>query len=565
MAKVVSDEKKNEIKVKEAMASDTGTIRSTLDQVQQSFVHAFRVSTPLIGVATPDIAATKKWAVALAKNSNLKHSFFTWDVVHGLRPTTTDSEKAYKRFIDKLVPGAGKGTNDQETREEVLAKTADLSEMLKNFEQLDEYSSVFVHNIHLYWEFPPIIEALFSLRNVLKAKSCSLVLLAPSFSGKIPAELQHDIVVFEEELPTRVMVTGIVENQIKTLIQQSSGVFKHPGEEQVERITNYLSGMSAYAVEQSLSLAARKDGIDFSLLATQKKQRLESVPGLKFESWKIRFNEIGGLRTIIPFIQDYMNGAQPPKLIVRIDEMEKYLGGTGGENGQGDTSGVSQDALGVLLQNMSDNGWVGMIFAGVPGSGKSLVSKAISGEYNLPLVSLDMGAARGSLVGQSEQNIRNQMKTLRGMAGEDMGGALIIATCNRIASLPVELKRRFILGTWMFDLPTEEELAPIWQINLKKYGLAEKGYQPLDVLHLTGADVHNICYLSYCLRKPLEVAYQYISPVWRTDKEAVMKLQMAATDHFLSASYPGLYVEPGEAEKRRLDSMEEGERRVELE
>ncbi|MGB7590439.1 MAG: hypothetical protein WBO19_04275, partial [Terriglobia bacterium] len=37
------------------------------------------------------------------------------------------------------------------------------------------------------------------------------------------------------------------------------------------------------------------------------------------------------------------------------------------------------------------------------------------------------------------------------------GRMLFIATCNSIASLPPELRRRFTLGTFFFDLPTVDE------------------------------------------------------------------------------------------------------------
>ena len=48
----------------------------------------------------------------------------------------------------------------------------------------------------------------------------------------------------------------------------------------------------------------------------------------------------------------------------------------------------------------------GILLVGPAGCGKSLSAKAISGELNLPLLRLDMGKMFGSLVGQSEENIR---------------------------------------------------------------------------------------------------------------------------------------------------------------
>jgi hypothetical protein len=44
------------------------------------------------------------------------------------------------------------------------------------------------------------------------------------------------------------------------------------------------------------------------------------------------------------------------------------------------------------------------------------------------------------------------------------GRSLWIATCNSIASLPPELRRRLALGTFFFDLPASDERQHIWNI-----------------------------------------------------------------------------------------------------
>ena len=74
-----------------------------------------------------------------------------------------------------------------------------------------------------------------------------------------------------------------------------------------------------------------------------------------------------------------------------------------------------------------------------------------------------------SLVGASTDRLRTALKIIDAVS---QGRMLFIATCNSIASLPPELRRRFTLGTFFFDLPTEEEREIIWQIYLKKYGVS---------------------------------------------------------------------------------------------
>jgi SpoVK/Ycf46/Vps4 family AAA+-type ATPase len=77
----------------------------------------------------------------------------------------------------------------------------------------------------------------------------------------------------------------------------------------------------------------------------------------------------------------------------------------------------------------------------------------------------------GSLVGESQRKIRQAMEVFKAVS---QGKGLFIATCNKIAALPPELKRRFTLGTFYVDLPSDEERSAIWPIWLKKYNLPKQ-------------------------------------------------------------------------------------------
>jgi ATP-dependent 26S proteasome regulatory subunit len=54
----------------------------------------------------------------------------------------------------------------------------------------------------------------------------------------------------------------------------------------------------------------------------------------------------------------------------------------------------------------------GMLLASVPGTGKSLICKAIAKEFDCPLFSFDLGSIFDSLVGNSEKNMREAIKTI---------------------------------------------------------------------------------------------------------------------------------------------------------
>jgi hypothetical protein len=150
----------------------------------------------------------------------------------------------------------------------------------------------------------------------------------------------------------------------------------------------------------------------------------------------------------------------------------------------------------------------GVALIGIPGTGKSLSAKMTSGLWKLPLLRLDVGAVFGSLLGESEQNIRRAIqlaetvspcilwvdemeKAFAGAgAGQSSSGAatrvfgtfltwmqerktpvFVIATANEISALPVELMGRFD-RTFFLDLPNEVERRQIFLIHLKRAGVA---------------------------------------------------------------------------------------------
>ncbi len=58
----------------------------------------------------------------------------------------------------------------------------------------------------------------------------------------------------------------------------------------------------------------------------------------------------------------------------------------------------------------------GLLIAGVPGTGKSLAAKATAAVLGRPLLKLDAGRLFGSLVGQSEENLRTVIRTAEAIA-----------------------------------------------------------------------------------------------------------------------------------------------------
>jgi len=140
---------------------------------------------------------------------------------------------------------------------------------------------------------------------------------------------------------------------------------------------------------------------------------------------------------------------------------------------------------------------------GIPGTGKSLTAKTIGGLWHQPLLRLDVGAIFGSLVGESEEKLRQALRLVETVApcilwvdeiekalahgGLDSGTStrvfgsfltwmqektapvFVVATANDISSLPPELLRKGRFDEIFFlDLPTEEERKEIFAVHLRK-------------------------------------------------------------------------------------------------
>jgi len=151
----------------------------------------------------------------------------------------------------------------------------------------------------------------------------------------------------------------------------------------------------------------------------------------------------------------------------------------------------------------------GMVLVGPPGTGKSLVAKAIASELGVPLIRIDFGRVFSSYVGSSEQRIRTALRQVESMApcvlfcdeidkglggiatgsGSDSGVSMRVlgsfltwlqdceypvftmVTANNIDGLPPELLRRGRFDAiFSTSLPNQRERRDVLAIHLRKRG-----------------------------------------------------------------------------------------------
>jgi SpoVK/Ycf46/Vps4 family AAA+-type ATPase len=297
-------------------------------------------------------------------------------------------------------------------------------------------------------------------------------------------------------------------------------------------------GLTRFAAEEAIARNLTRRGIDFAGLAEAQRRIIEDATdkGLVCERGSETFDDIGGQASFKEFLEGLFSGPRRPRLVVRWDEIEKSVSAASSGKAA-DNTGVSQDMLKVLLTSMEDNRWMGTILVGGPGTGKTLSSICTGNTFGVRTLVGDLGAARASLVGESERKIRTMMDILRAVGGSDV---LFMATANSLETLPAALQRRFNLGIWYFDVPSAQERASIWKIQTRRFGL-----EPIDLpddAGWVGSDVRNCCQTAYMLSTSLKRAAERITLAGRTARADIERLRdLAENLGFLSANQPGVY------------------------
>jgi hypothetical protein len=166
----------------------------------------------------------------------------------------------------------------------------------------------------------------------------------------------------------------------------------------------------------------------------------------------------------------------------------------------------------------------GLALIGIPGTGKSLSARYIAQAWSLPLLRLDLGSVFGSLVGESEERIRDALRRAEAVApcvlwldelekGISSGGldggtssrvfgtlltwmqekkapVVVVATANDVSRLPPELLRRGRFDEVFFlDLPSEAERRQILAIQLGLRGRSADAFDLTLISHSTAGFV----------------------------------------------------------------------------
>jgi SpoVK/Ycf46/Vps4 family AAA+-type ATPase len=485
-----------------------------MNPLQNDFHRLRCAGTPWCLILTPDYRECMRCLCRMLAEQDDPPSLWAWDCLQGHRCL---SEASLTGFL---------GSPDDPVQAPAL--------LLKKALELPANSVLFfIVPKNDMVEDAAVIQGLANLRNEFKANRRTIVLLGRD--TKLPSFLSEDVPVLDDPLPNDGEVKRIIEGLVREF-RELDGF--DASSEKIERAADLCRGLTRFATEEAISRNLTKQGIDLKGLADIQRRIVEMATdrGLVYERGQETFDDIGGQASFKQFLQGVFSGPRRPRLVVRWDEIDKSVS-SAASGTSADNTGVSQDMLKVLLTSMQDNNWLGTILVGAPGTGKTLSSVCTGNTFQVRTLVGDLGAARASLVGESERRIRTMMDIIQAVGGKDV---LFLATANRLDTLPPELQRRLNLGIWYFDVPTDKERAAIWSIQTKRFGLECKELP--DDAGWVGSDIRNCCQTAYMLSTSLKEAARWITLVGRTARADIERLRdLAENLGFLSANQPGVY------------------------
>jgi len=362
---------------------------------------------------------------------------------------------------------------------------------LEQIQRIEEPSVFVLKDFHVYMggenrqPDPGVIRKIRDLVSVIERSPYpkNVIFVSPTFS--IPLELQKDIIFVEYGLPTYNDLKRVL-NQMIEMNKSNDRIVVDLDASEEEMLIKAALGLTLQEAENAFALSMVTDGrLDINSVdhVLKEKQQIIKKNGLlEYIPQDPSMADVGGLENIKRWLHKRNHSW--------MDSASEYS---------------LPAPKGILL-------------TGIPGCGKSLIAKAVSSLWRLPLLKLDMGKIFSGLVGSSEENMRKAIETAeaispsilwideieKGLGGTNTTGdsgtstrifgtlltwmqektnpVFVVATANDIQSLPPELLRKGRFDEIFFvDLPTTREREKIFEIHINKRLITEKVKGQLEV------------------------------------------------------------------------------------
>lgn len=412
---------------------------------------------------------------------NLNRTLHTWSITQGMRPPVN--------------------------RASGIVKPTTLSpelEALALIHEATEYTVFLLKDFHPYMKDPRVVRLLRDLAVRLRGKAQTLILMGPTLN--LPVELEKDVTVVDFGMPGITEIENVLD-KVTASVKDNPKVNSTLDAIHREQIVKSAQGLTLDEIESVFARSlVEKKCFDLDAVLEEKKQIIRKSGLLEYYPPQNTMGDVGGME----LLKDW------------LDKRSKSF------------TDAARD-YGIPAPK-------GMLLLGVQGCGKSLLAKAVSAHWNLPMLKLDVGRIFGSLVGQSEENIRKAIriaesvapcilwadeieKGFSGMGGsgvsdsgttarvfatfltwmqEKTAAVFLIATANDISALPPEMLRKGRFDEIFFvDLPDLQERTEIIKIHLLKRKRDPKKFKLAEIAKAThgfsGAEIEQVIVGSlYC-------------------------------------------------------------------
>jgi SpoVK/Ycf46/Vps4 family AAA+-type ATPase len=373
-------------------------------------------------------------------------------------------------YIWKLTTGLTKNGKD------VSSDTKSPLNALEYIEKSDEPAIFVFLDFHIYLGStgmcnpdPKIIRKIRDLSPLLRESKSPKNVIFISPSVMLPDELQKEVSIVDFNLPPVEDIMNLLEDMI--VVNQPGKIIIDLSPNEKEHIAKSALGLTLQEAENAFARAMVEGGNfdikKLDVILEEKRQIIKKSEILEFINSDLHMDDVGGLQNLKRWL-----GKRNKSW---LDSAKHY---------------------GITAPN-------GVLITGVPGCGKSLIVKAISAMWQLPLLRLDIGKVFSGIVGSSEENMRKAIKIAeatspsilwideieKGFSGGGGDGGtssrvfgtfltwmqekekpvFVAATANNIKMLPSEFLRKGRFDEIFFvDLPTYKERSDIFQIHMKK-------------------------------------------------------------------------------------------------
>lgn len=428
-----------------------------------------RAKYPIVFVTTWEERRVDSAVQEVAKKLN--REVHTWSVTQGMKPSVKKNATA------NVTPLPGE------------------LEALAQVHEAPEFTIFVLKDFHPFMKDTRVVRLLRDLANRLRGRSQTLILISPTLS--LPTELEKDITVVEFPLPDQEDITKQLDRVIEAM-KGNPNVDTTLDPALRETIIRSAQGLTADEIESALArslVESKKFSVD--KIIEEKKQIVRKTGILEFYPSSSQLKDVGGHELLKEWLTTRSKSF--------TDKAQEF---------------------GIPYPK-------GILIIGVQGCGKSLVAKAVSTSYNLPMLKMDVGRIFGSLVGQSEENMRRAIKIAeslapcvlwideleKGFAGlsgvsdsgttarvfstfltwmqEKTKPVFLVATGNDVSALPPELLRKGRFDEIFFvDLPDLDERKEIIKIHITKRKRDPKKFKVENLAKLThgfsGAELEQV-------------------------------------------------------------------------